>query len=121
MPLVLVVDAVHFWTLEEVAHPVRRFHVRVIEKLSCCAAEGEYCAAAQIKSQEGIDKQTADDRIGNHLNRVFIERGDHFNPLRAVMDLVETQPQKVDAMTPPMPPVKDERTDEVRQTAARER
>src|SRR5258708_7262929 len=118
MPFILVVDAMHFRTLEEVAHPVRRLHVRVIKKLSCRAAESEYRSTLQIKPKQRVDKQTADDRIGGHFLGVFVERGDHFDTLRAVMDLVKAQPEEVDAMAPAMPPIENERPGEVGQTAA---
>src|ERR1041384_6598812 len=49
MLLVLMVDAVHFRPLEEVAYPMRRLDIGVVEEFSYCAAEGEHRPAAQIK------------------------------------------------------------------------
>jgi hypothetical protein len=71
MPLVFVVDAMHFWTLEEVSHPMRRLHIHVVEKLSYRTAESEYRSAVQIEPWQRVDKQATDDRIANHFQGMF--------------------------------------------------
>lgn len=116
MALVLVVDAMHFWSLKKITHPVRRLDIRVVEELSHCAAEGKYGSALKTKPQQAIDKQTANDRICNHFQGMFVKGSDHFDTLGAVMDLVEAQPEEVNSMTPPVPPIEDERANKVGQT-----
>jgi len=116
--LVLVVDAMHLWSLKKIAHPVRRFDIRVVKELSHCAAEGEHRSALKTKPQEAIDKQTANDRICNHFQGMFVKRSDHFDTLWAVMDLVEAEPQEVNPMTPAVPPIEDECANKVGHTAS---
>lgn len=113
MALVLVVDAMHFWSLKKIAHPVRRLDIRVVEELSHCAAESKDGSALKAKPQEAIDKQTADDRICNHFQGMFVKGSDHFDTSWAVMDLVEAEPQEVNPMTPPVPPIENERPNKV--------
>jgi hypothetical protein len=52
---------------------------------------------------------------------MLVERRDHFDPLRAVMDLMESEPKEIQLVSPAMPPVKDERFDEVGDEATEER
>jgi hypothetical protein len=52
---------------------------------------------------------------------MLVERSDDFDALRTVVDLVKAAPQEIHFVTPAMPPVENERRDEVRDHAAGER
>jgi hypothetical protein len=52
---------------------------------------------------------------------MLVERRDDFDALRTVVDLVKAAPQEIHFVPPAMPPVEDERRDEVSDHAAGER
>ena len=80
----------HLRPLEDEADPARRAHIGVIEELAQCREQRVNCAARRVQSQNPVDQHTADEGIDGHLDRVFVERRDDFEPRRAVVDLVET-------------------------------
>src|SRR3954465_12762596 len=108
MPAVLVVDAMHLRPLEDEAYPPRRPDVGVVEKFAERGEGRVDRAGLQIETEKGVDDQRSEDRVHRHLQRVLVERRDHLDPLRTVMDLMESEPQQVDLVPPAVPPVKDE-------------
>jgi len=116
--VVLVMDAVHLRALEEEPDPARRLDIGVIEELAQRRAQRIDRACFKRQAEEGVDKQTANDRVDDHFARVLVEGRNDFKPLRAVVDLVEATPQKVVFMTPAVPPVEDKRGDKVGDQAA---
>jgi hypothetical protein len=89
---VLVMDSVHFGTLEKVTNPSGGSDIRVIEKLTRCGAERINRTSLQTQSEQTVDQQAANDRVDEHLQRMLVERSDNFDSLRAVMDLMKHQP-----------------------------
>ena len=116
--VVLVMDAMHLGALEEEPDPARRPDIGVIEELAQRSAQRVDRTCLKRQAEEGVDKQTADDRVDDHFARVLVEGGNDFKPLRAVVDLVEAAPQKVVFMAPAVPPIEDKRGDEVGDQAA---
>jgi predicted metal-dependent hydrolase len=110
---IFVVNAMHLGALEEVADPARSLDIRMIEEFARCCTKRINCTCLQVQTQECINQEASDNRVHDHLERVLVERGDHLDALRAMVNLMEREPQKVDAMSPAMPPVKDERCNEV--------
>jgi hypothetical protein len=111
--VVLMVDSMHFRALEEIADPAGRLNVGVIEELTERGAQRVYRSRLEREAQERVDEKTANDRIDDHLARMFVEGSDDFQPLRAVMDLMKTEPEQAVLMAPSMPPIEDEGCDEV--------
>jgi hypothetical protein len=112
---------VHFRTLEDESDPPRRTHVCVVEELAERRERRVDRARAEIEAEQRVDDERAEDRVDRHLQRMFVERGDDFDPLRAVMDLMEPEPEDVELVSPTVPPVEDERGDEVGDEAAGDR
>ena len=92
MPLILMMNAVHLWPLEKIANPAGRPDPRMIEKFTDGRAKGIYPARHQIQTQYGVNQNTANERVHNHFQRVFIEGCDHLYPLRTVVNLVKYSP-----------------------------
>ncbi len=73
------------------------------------------------QAEKRIYQETSQHGIHHHFARVFIERGDDLDPLRAVMDLMKSAPQKIDFMAPSVPPIEHESCDEIGNEAAGQR
>lgn len=117
VPVVLMVDPVHLGPLKEVTDPLRRPDVRVIEELADCGARGIHGTPFEGQAKERVDQCASDQRVHDHLTGMLVEGRDDFYPLGAVVDLVKQPPEEVDLMAPAVPPVEDERRDEVRNDA----
>src|SRR5581483_4821705 len=118
---VLVMDAMHFRTLENQSNPSPGPDVRVIEKFAECRECGVDRSGTQIEPQQRVDDQRSENGVHDHFQRMLVERRDHLDPLRTVMDLVKHAPEKVGFVTPSMPPVKNEGRDEVGDESSRDR
>src|SRR6266550_5461525 len=104
MPRILVMNAMHFRTLEDIPNPLRRLDVRVIEKLSDRRAERINRPALQTQSQDRIDQHAPNEGIDDHLQRMLVKRRDDLNTLRTMVYLVEHQPKPIHPVPPSMPP-----------------
>jgi len=103
----------HLRPLKEEADPSRRPNICVIEELSDCGTCRIDRSSSRGQSKEGINQQTADDRVNDHFQRVLVKRRYDFNALGAVVNLVKGGPQDIVFVPPSMPPVKHESSDEV--------
>ena len=110
---VLVMNAVHLRALENQADPARRRHVGVIEKFAEGGAKRVHRAGFRRQAEQGLDERAADQRVDGHLDRMLVERSDHLETLRAVVDLMEEAPEHIGLVARAMPPVEDEGRDEV--------
>lgn len=101
-----------FGALKEVANPTRCAQVAVVEVL---AEDREYIEPGRTLgrcTEKAEDQRTREDGIGNDLDRMFIERRDHFDSGRAVMDLMKHAPERSEMVTRAMPPIENECSDE---------
>src|SRR6476620_10982351 len=101
---VFMVNAMHLGALEEVANPARSLDICVVEEFARCCAKRVNCPCLQVQTQECINQQASDYRVHDHLERMLVEGGNHLDALRAMVNLMEREPEKVDAMSPAMPP-----------------
>ena len=108
----LVVDGVMFGTLKEVAHPMRGAEVAVVEVFADHGEDVEPGGSFGGDSEETEQQGTGEDGIGDDLDGMLVERGQHFDAGGAVVDLVKDAPERSELVTCAMPPIEDEGADE---------
>ena len=113
MIVMLMVNAMHLRPLKHVPNPPRRSDIRVIKEFAERRARSVHRAAFQRKTEARVDNDAPEYRVENHLARMLVERRDHLDALRTVMDLMKQTPKKRNLVPPAMPPIKHKRRDKV--------
>mgnify|MGYP000629652979 CR=1 FL=1 len=112
MVAMLMVHGMHFRALQHIAKPARRAHIGMGEQV-----EGRRQPQGHgRRSRAGTQHPVAGDHAQQHgsagVQRMGVERGQHLDAPRAVMQLVEHAPQQVGRMGGTVPPVKDKAGDD---------
>jgi thiamine phosphate synthase YjbQ (UPF0047 family) len=81
--------AMHLWTLEEQANPLRRSHIGVIEELAQGRTRRVDRARLQRQSEHRVHERASDDGVHDHFTRMLVKGSDDLDPLRTVMYLME--------------------------------
>ena len=93
MHALLVVDAVALGTLEEVAEPVGRPHVPVVDELGQARSGHRPGGGRGPQAHQQVEDRAREHAVGEDLERVLVEAGDDLDALGAVVDLVEDPPE----------------------------
>lgn len=108
MTITLVMNPVHLWTLEKVAKEVRGSDIGVVEHLTQRREHHIVDTRLNTDAQQHVGHRTAQYGVEDHFRRMLIERGEDFNPLRGVVNLVKQAPQGIVGVAEAMPPVSNE-------------
>jgi hypothetical protein len=102
-----VMQAVALGTLDDVAQPLRRADVGVLEDRQerRCVQEPGDGLRGQAHERE---RQAAEEREADDVERAEVERPERVDPLGAVMHLVQAAPQPVRLVHRPVPGVDEE-------------
>ena len=110
-------NTVHFRPNDEVTEPPRRFDVGVFPQFEYSHPEGGPGRGVRTVAEQQVRDPADDQRVGEEIRRMRVERGRHFEPVGAVMDLVEQRPQAVVLMAETVPPVHEESHAEITEEA----
>ena len=104
---VLVMDAMHFRSLKNVAHPMRRLDIHMVEKFGYRCIECDPCGTFDVQSENRKIDERNDDAVDDQFDRVFVKRRYSLNATGTMVQLMAGQPQEVDVMSQAMPPIED--------------
>src|SRR4051812_20159729 len=109
----LMMNPMGFRPLEKIANPARRLDVPVIEHFAGGNEERVVSGGSQVAAENSEDNQAGDDRVNKNLNRMFVEGREHLHPAGRMMDLMHRAPEELRFMPISVPPVKDERGEQI--------
>ena len=100
-------------SLDDVAKPMWRLDVPMIEVLRQSGGEDRQASGLRSNAHEPIDDGAGEDTVDDDFRGVFVEARNDFDSLRTVVDLVNAAPEEWNLVPPAMPPVVDEGNDEI--------
>ena len=116
-----MVHGMHFRALQHIAKPARRAHVGMGEQVEGRRQSQGHGRRRRAGTQHPVAGDHAQQHGSAGVQRVGVERSQHLDAPRTVMQLVEHAPQQVRGMGGAMPPVKDKAGDEKTQQPRQQR
>src|SRR5215469_9319933 len=98
-------DKVAFWPLKDKPQPVRSPDVPVVAELPNAAEDHGTRARRGTEPDQQVDDHAREQAVDHDFQRILIKGRQSFEPLSAVMNLMQPSPQKIRSMPPQMPPV----------------